>query len=77
MMKLPLKLMLTGVIIIFFCPLSCPAEAYIGPGSGLSAIGTFLALLAAIIIAIFGFIWYPIKRLLRKKTRDFDQDAGK
>ena len=76
-MKLVLKPTFPGLIIIFGCLLSRPAEAYIGPGSGLSAIGTFLALLAAIIVAIFGFIWYPIKRLLRKKTRDFDQDAGK
>ncbi|MGH8583534.1 MAG: hypothetical protein ACREWG_12275 [Gammaproteobacteria bacterium] len=43
------------------------ASAYIGPGSGLSAIGSMLALLAATMVAIFGFIWYPLKRLLRKR----------
>jgi len=43
-----------------------PAFAYLGPGVGLSAIGAFLALIIGVIIAFFGFIWYPVKRLLRK-----------
>ena len=46
--------------------------AYIGPGTGLSAIGAVLAVIAGIVIAIFGFFWYPIKRLLgkNKKTQE-------
>jgi uncharacterized membrane protein len=47
------------------------AQAYIGPGAGISAIGTALALVGAILLAIVGFVWYPVKRLLsarRKKT---------
>ena len=46
--------------------------AYIGPGTGLSAIGAVLAVIAGILIAIFGFFWYPIKRLLgkNKKTQE-------
>lgn len=43
-----------------------PALAYLGPGSGLMAIGMFLAVVAAIGVAIAGFLWYPVKRLLRK-----------
>lgn len=48
-----------------------PAMAYIGPGTGLSAIGAFLAIIVAIIIAILGFLWYPLRRLIRhlKKVR--------
>jgi hypothetical protein len=41
--------------------------AYVGPGTGLSAIGTILALVAAVGLALVGFVWYPLKRLLRKK----------
>ena len=46
--------------------------AYIGPGTGLSAIGAILAVAAGIAVAIFGFFWYPIKRLLGKgkKTQE-------
>jgi hypothetical protein len=45
-----------------------PAWAYIGPGAGISMIGTVLALLGAIVLAITGLLWYPIKRL-RTKAR--------
>lgn len=41
------------------------AAAYIGPGAGLSAFGALIALVGAIIVGIFGFIWYPIKRVIR------------
>lgn len=46
------------------------ALAYIGPGAGLSALGTLAALIGAVVLAIVGFVWYPVKRLLRgrKKT---------
>jgi hypothetical protein len=44
-----------------------PAFAYLGPGVGLSAIGAFLALVLGVILAFVGFIWYPVKRLLRKR----------
>lgn len=43
-----------------------PAMAYVGPGAGLSAIGVFLALVAGVFVALFGFVWYPIRRLVRK-----------
>lgn len=45
------------------------ASAYIGPGAGISAIGSLLALLAAILFAVIGFVWYPIKRLWRRKKQ--------
>jgi hypothetical protein len=44
-----------------------PVAAYVGPGAGLSALGSLLALLAAVVVAIFGFLWYPKKRLLAKR----------
>ncbi len=52
-----------------------PAFAYIGPGAGLSAIGAFLAVIAAVIVAIFGFLWYPIKRFLKKKKNTQNREA--
>ena len=61
------QFMLYTLIAVFSaCLLPETAMAYAGPGAGLSAIGAFLAICAAIIAAIFGFIWYPIKRLIRK-----------
>lgn len=43
------------------------AAAYVGPGVGLSVIGTVLALVAAVGLAIVGFVWYPMKRMLARK----------
>ncbi len=51
-----------------------PAQAYIGPGAGITAIGTVIALIGAILLAIAGFVWYPIKRLLRKRAQGKDTD---
>jgi len=48
------------------------AHAYIGPGAGITAIGTVIALLGAVLLAIVGFIWYPVKRL-KAKLRDKKQ----
>ena len=41
------------------------ALAYIGPGAGLSAIGTFVAVIGAFLLLVVGFVWYPMKRVLR------------
>lgn len=43
------------------------ALAYAGPGSGLTVIGAAVAFIGAVFLAIVGFVWYPIKRLLRRK----------
>lgn len=49
---------------------AAPVHAYVGPGAGLSAIGSALALLGAILLMIVGFVWYPVKRFLRRKEPD-------
>lgn len=46
------------------------ASAYVGPGLGLSALGALVALLAAIVFAIVGFVWYPVQRLLQRRADD-------
>ena len=48
---------------------AAPALAYIGPGGALSFIGSAIALIAAVVLAFFGFIWYPLKRGLRWRRR--------
>ena len=45
------------------------AAAYVGPGSGVTVIGAALALVGSVILAILGFIWYPLKRLLQARRR--------
>jgi hypothetical protein len=57
------------------------AEAYLGPGAGLSAIGSVVSVISAVFLAIVGFIWYPIKRLFKRvgsltASRRTDAGAG-
>lgn len=54
-----------------------PAWAYIGPGAGLSAIGSIVALFAAVGLAIVGFVWYPVKRLRRRRAEKSAKGADK
>ena len=62
-------------ICFLFCLLSFTslAQAYVGPGAGLSAIGTILAFVVAIVLMIVGFLWYPIKRLIKGKKASNNQ----
>jgi len=59
-----LALLTTGIVLTAISP---AASAYVGPGAGITAIGSILALLAGVLLAIVGFIWYPIKRFFRSR----------
>lgn len=50
-----------------------PAQAYIGPGLGAGTLGVVLGLLGSILIAIFAFFWYPIKRAFKKWRASADE----
>jgi hypothetical protein len=63
------------VVAIMSASVAAPAHAYIGPGAGLSAVGTALALLAACFLAVVGFVWYPIKRFMRGAKARADEKA--
>lgn len=39
------------------------AVAYMGPGSGLAAIGAFVAVVGVAVFMAVGFVWYPLRRL--------------
>lgn len=43
------------------------AQAYVGPGLGAGTLGVILGFLASIVLAVFALLWYPIKRMLKKK----------
>ena len=48
------------------------AQAYVGPGAGLTAIGTMIALIAALVLALVGFVWYPLRRMMRARKAKAD-----
>jgi len=48
--------------------------AYIGPGSGLMGVVVFVAALAALVVALIGFLWYPFKRLKARLSSSSAED---
>lgn len=52
------------------------ASAYVGPGAGLGAIGALLALIGTLLLAIVGFVWFPVKRMLKKRAAQSDGSTG-
>jgi hypothetical protein len=55
--------------VLFLLAVPRAAEAYIGPGAGITVFGTVIALVAAVLLALLGFIWYPLKRLRAKLAK--------
>lgn len=53
-----------------------PALAYIGPGAGLGAIAVTLALIVGLVLLLVGLVWYPLKRLLKKKSKNAVSDEN-
>tara|TARA_Y100000768_G_C23818508_1_gene605346 strand:+ start:515 stop:667 length:153 start_codon:yes stop_codon:yes gene_type:complete len=45
----------------------------LGPGVGAGAIAATLGLIVAIFAALFGLIWFPVKRLLKNRKEKKDQ----
>lgn len=46
-----------------------PAAAYMGPGAGLGMLGSAIAVLGAVLVALFGIVVLPIRMLLRRRRK--------
>ena len=55
---------------------AAPAAAYIGPGAGAGAIAVALALAAGVLLLIVGLVWYPLKRLLKRRKGPSGRDGS-
>ena len=63
MFKLIFKIILIN---IFF---TTKVFSYVGPGLGGGIIAATFGIVIAIIAAIFGIIWFPLKRFFKKKKK--------
>ncbi len=68
-------------IIIFAMAFTETAMAYVGPGAGLTLIGSLIGLVVAIVTALAIILFWPIRALIRKirgkKTAEADvQDTA-
>ena len=49
--------------------ISAPAMAYIGPGAGISVLGSLLGILATIVVAIGAIVMWPLRKMLKKRRQ--------
>lgn len=54
-------------IIIILISISNHASGYLGPGVGGGVIAGILGVIVALLLLLIGIIYYPIKRMLKKK----------
>ena len=54
---------------ILMALISLPALGYIGPGMGGGAILSVIGFFVAFALAIFGILYYPIKRAIKRRKR--------
>tara|TARA_B100000795_G_C22784084_1_gene433723 strand:+ start:1616 stop:1837 length:222 start_codon:yes stop_codon:yes gene_type:complete len=47
--------------------ISMPSYAYIGPGMGGGVVAAVIGFFAAILLGIWGILYYPIKRALKNR----------
>ncbi|NND69759.1 MAG: hypothetical protein HKN19_19370 [Halioglobus sp.] len=60
-----------GLLLMAFAPF---AAAYIGPGSGISVIGSLLALLATIGLAFLAIVMFPFRKMMKKRGQEADAE---
>ena len=46
---------------------SSAALAYVGPGAGLGILGVAVAVLAAVVMGLFGLVMWPIRKLAQQR----------
>jgi hypothetical protein len=46
---------------------SGPSMAYVGPGAGITLIGSLWAVLVAVVLALAGLLWWPLRALLQRR----------
>tara|TARA_B100000424_G_C22852570_1_gene454559 strand:+ start:576 stop:794 length:219 start_codon:yes stop_codon:yes gene_type:complete len=48
--------------------------AYLGPGIGGGALAATLGIIIALFAAIFGLIWFPLKRFFKKRKENKENE---
>jgi len=68
------KLIFSSTIFIL---ITTSSFAYLGPGIGGGVIVATIGIIVAIFAALFGLIWFPIKRLLKRRKEKKQQQLNK
>ncbi len=61
---------------ICLCALAGPAQAYVGPGAGVTLIGAAIGLIVAIVMAVGVIVLWPLRRVLKRRKAARQDLAG-
>ena len=56
-----------SILLLFLLLIPLPSYAYIGPGMGGGVIVAIVGFFAAILLGLWGILYYPIKRALKNR----------
>jgi len=59
--------MLRFLLIVLLTSAATSLQAYVGPGAGISVLGSLLGILATIVVAIGAVILWPIRKLMKRR----------
>ena len=54
-----------------------PVLAYIGPGAGISVLGSLLGILTTIVVAIGAIIFWPLRKYMKRRKARLESVVGK
>ena len=60
---------------LLLAPVS-PAVAYIGPGAGISVLGSLLGILATIFVTIGAIIFWPVRKYMKRRKARQESRRG-
>ncbi len=63
--------------ILFLLFITTSSNAYLGPGIGGGALAATLGIVIAIFAVLFGLIWFPVKKLIKKRKEKKDHQLNK
>ena len=72
-----LKVISRILLMIILLALTSPAFAYVGPGAGISVLGSLLGILATIFVAIGAILFWPLRKYLKRRKLRRSSMAGK
>ena len=56
-------------LILVLLSISSSVFAYLGPGMGGGVIAAVLGVIGAVLLALFGILFYPMKRMLKNRKK--------
>ena len=52
------------------------ATAYVGPGAGISVLGSLLSILATVFVAIGAVLFWPLRKLMKRRKARRESATG-